>query len=228
MTRLGMHACLLLAIAALAGNSLQAQSIGKTIEAIELRYNSLSGLRMKFEQTMEFGGRKRMAERGTLYLSRPGKMRWDYTQPVGKIAVSDGTIFRMYSPLSNQVRQVRLDEMTDLRAPLSFLLGRMRLRRMFKDLQLSESDGQGLLEGKGRRGSDFFAEVQFTFDLADYRISTIRILGRDGSVNAYAFSDEELNPSLDAGLFEFTAPPGAEVVALTRNFSGVPVELDEP
>lgn len=218
--------CLLAALAATEA-SLPAQSLNQAIQGIERHYNRLSGLQMDFEQSMEYAGRRRMAEHGTLYLMRPGKMRWDYSRPEGKIAVSDGTIFRMYSPNSNQVRQVRLDEMTDLRAPLSFLLGRMRLRRMFRNLRLDEGDGEPVLTGEGRRGQDYFSRVEFSFDPSDFRISGIRIFGRDESVNIYKFSDERPNPTLAADLFEFEFPEGAEVVPLTRNFSDVPFQTDK-
>jgi outer membrane lipoprotein carrier protein len=227
MNRFATALCLLAALTASSGGPLPAQSLSQAIEGIERHYNRLSGLQMDFEQSMEYAGRKRMAEKGTLYLMRPGKMRWDYSRPEGKIAVSDGTIFRMYSPNSNQVRQVRLDEMTDLRAPLSFLLGRMRLRRMFKNLRLGETDGQLVLNGEGRSGQDFYSRVEFSFDPGDFRISGIRIVGRDESVNVYEFSDERANPRLAADLFEFEFPEGAEVVPLTRNFNDVPFRSSE-
>ena len=217
----------LLAVALVQGAALHAQSLNGTVAGIERHYNSLSGLRMEFEQSMEYAGRKRMAERGTLYLSRPGKMRWDYSAPAGKIAVSDGEIFRMYSPNSNQVRQVRLDEMTDLRAPLSFLQGRMRLRRMFKNLSVAEVDGQAVLSGEGRSGRDFYSRVEFDYDPADFSIHGIRIFGRDESVNVYRFSGEQPNPRLTADMFEFEAPPGAEVVPLSSNFNDLPLNVRE-
>jgi outer membrane lipoprotein carrier protein len=224
MTRRTVLACILLALSA--GSSvLAAQSLNKTIEGIERHYNSLSGLRMQFEQSMEYAGRRRMVETGTLYLQRPGKMRWDYTKPEGKIAISDGTIFRMYNPNSNQVRQVALEAMTDLRAPLSFLLGRMRLRRMFRNLRIEEMDGRQVLSGEGRNAQDFFSRVEFDFDPAAYAITGIRIFGRDESVNVYQFSDEQINPTLAASMFEFKAPADAEVVPLTRSFRDVPLDL---
>ena len=66
--------------------------------------------------------------------------------------------------------------------------------------------------------------MEFAFEPEDYRITAIRVVGRDESVHAYRFSDEETNPRLSAATFEFQAPPGAEVVPLTRNFSDVPLE----
>jgi len=212
---------------AIASSVATAQPLNKTIESIERRYNSLSGLQMQFEQSMEYSGQRRMVETGTLYLQRPGKMRWDYTKPAGKVAVSDGTIFRMYNPHSNQVRQVELEAMTDLRAPLSFLLGRMRLRRMFRNLRIEEAGGQPVLIGDGRNARDFYSRVEFDVDPAAYSITGIRIVGRDESVNVYQFSDEQVNPALSESMFEFKAPEGAEVVPLTRNCNDVPLNLGQ-
>ncbi len=227
MTRLLTVPCLLLSLAAASATVLEAQSLSKVVDGIERHYNSLSALQMGFEQSMEYGGQKRMAESGTLYLQRPGKMRWEYSKPAGKIAISDGKIFRMYNPNSNQVRQVEMEAMTDLRAPLSFLLGRMRLRRMFRNLRLEQIDGRQVLIGDGRNAQDIYARVEFDFDPAGLGITGIRIVGRDDSVNVYGFSDEQANPKLSAEMFEFKAPPDAEVVPLTRTFNSLPPEARE-
>ncbi len=204
--------------------SAQSLSLNRVIDGIERHYNRLSSLQMGFEQAVEYGGQRRMTESGTLYLQRPGKMRWDYARPEGKIAISDGTIFRMYNPNSNQVRQVELEAMTDLRAPLSFLLGRMRLRRMFRNLRVEEAQGMPMLIGDGRSARDVYRRVEFDFDPDGFGITGIRIVGRDESVNVYEFSGERPNLSLASDLFEFEAPPGAEVVPLTGAFSDVPLE----
>ena len=224
MLRTAILTCLALAVTASSATDLRAQSVKAAVDGIERHYNSLSALKMGFEQSMEYAGQKRNAESGILYLLRPGKMRWEYSDPAGKLAVSDGKMFRMFNPNTNQVRQVELAAMTDLRAPLSFLLGRMRLNRMFRKLRIDEVGGQPTLVGEGRGGRDFYSRVEFAFTPGDYAITGIRIVGRDESVNVYRFSDEVKNPSLTAAMFEFQAPPGAEVVPLTRNFSDVPLE----
>lgn len=224
MFRLTPLACLVAALAAFPGGAVQAQSVNRIVSEVEQRYNRLSALKMDFVQSMEYAGRKRNAETGTLYLLRPGKMRWDYSDPTGKLAISDGKVFRIYNPNTHQVRQMALEAMSDLRAPLSFLLGRMRLRRMFRNLRLEEDGAQRTLVGEGRSGQDVYSRVEFTLGADDSRITGIRIVGRDESVNSYAFSNEESNPRLSAALFEFQAPQGAEVVPLTRGFNEVPFE----
>ena len=206
---------LLSLIAAVAAVPLRAQSVDDAVAGIELRYNRLATMRSEFEQSMEYAGRRRMVESGTLYLRRPGKMRWDYDRPKGKIAIGDGEMFRMYNPNTNQVRQVKLDETADLRAPLSFLLGRMRLKRQFRNLRIQAQDGESVLVAEGRTGKEYYSRVEFAYDPSDFHLRRIKVYGRDDSINVFRFKNEVLNPTLDLDLFEFRAPEGADILPLS-------------
>ena len=42
-------------------------------------------------------------ESGTLRLRKPGRMRWDYTDPAGKLFLSDGKNLYLYTPANNEV-----------------------------------------------------------------------------------------------------------------------------
>lgn len=215
-----MRRAALLAVAAAWWNApLPAQSAARVAAAIDLRYNRLATMRSEFEQSVEYAGRRRMVESGTLYLRRPGKMRWEYEQPAGKIAVGDGDMLRIYNPYTNQVRQVKLDETADLRAPLAFLLGRMRLQRQFRNLRLATIAGEKTLAAEGRSGREYFSRVEFAYDPQDFRLRRIAVYGRDDSINVFRFRNETLNPVLDIKLFEFRSPEGAEILP-AGNFGG--------
>ncbi len=213
------NAALAFAAAWLTTATLHGQSADRVVAAVELRYNRLATMRSDFEQSLEYAGRRRMIEAGTLYLRRPGKMRWDYTQPQGKIAIGDGDMFRIYNPYTNQVRQVKLDETADLRAPLAFLLGRMRLKRQFRNLRIETIEGESALVAEGRTGREYFSRVEFAYDPDDFRLRRIAVYGRDDSINVFRFRNETLNPPLDLELFEFRSPQGAEILPVS-SYSG--------
>jgi outer membrane lipoprotein carrier protein len=187
-------------------------SLDKTLSGIELRYNRLATLKIDFEHTMRYLGRQPLVERGTLYLRRPGKMRWEYSRPAGKLLVGDGDLLHYYNPLSNQVRQLRPSQTGDLRVPLSFLLGRLHFRRQFRDLRLEEIEGQTVLVGEGRSGHEAYTRVEFTYDPADFQLTYLKVYGQEESVTTFAFDNETVNPQLEMKLFHFQAPPGAEIV----------------
>ncbi|MBA4786867.1 MAG: outer membrane lipoprotein carrier protein LolA [Brevundimonas sp.] len=62
------------------------------------------------------GGQRR---EGRFYLQRPGKMRFEYTNPAGLLVVSDGYNVKRYDPRLNNFQQVPLG-----RTPLSTFLAR--------------------------------------------------------------------------------------------------------
>ena len=78
------------------------------------------GLLGLFIQTYEGGALRRKAtEGGTVYIKKPGKMRWDYTAPEKKLFISDGrTIFLL--PADKQVMKNPVPDRTRPRAPCCF------------------------------------------------------------------------------------------------------------
>ena len=194
----------------------QEPSVGDVTKAIELHYNRLATLSIDFSQTLSFGGASRPAESGTVLLYRPQRMRWDYRQPKGKLLIGDGQRLFQYNPHTNQVRTILLDESVDLRAPLSFLLGRLDFSRQFKNLRFETIDGKRALVGEGRTGQEAYTTVEFYFEPEqNYRLSALRAHGQDESVTDFIFSNERTNPRLDEKLFVFEAPAGAEVLPET-------------
>jgi outer membrane lipoprotein carrier protein len=205
--------CLMLSAPLVPG---QEPSVGEVTKAIELHYNRLATLSIDFSQTLSFGGASRPAETGTVLLYRPQRMRWDYRQPKGKLLIGDGQRLFQYNPHTNQVRTILLDESVDLRAPLSFLLGRLDFSRQFKNLRFETIDGKRALVGEGRTGQEAYTTVEFYFEPEqDFRLSALRAHGQDESVTDFLFSNERTNPRLDEKLFVFEAPAGAEVLPET-------------
>ena len=195
--------------------------LGEVLSGIERHYNSLGTIRLEFAQTVEYAGRPSLHERGTLSLRRPKKMRWDYREPAGKLLVGDGDVLHMYNPRTNQVRLVRLDESGDLRAPLSFLLGRLNFRRQFGNPRFETIDGVRTVVGDGRPGKDSYDRVEFTYDPETLSLKRLRVIGREGTfTTTFAFADEERNVQLDESLFIFEPPAGADVLQLHQPGGG--------
>jgi len=61
-------------------------------------------------------------ESGTLLLLKPGRMKWDYSSPAGKLFLLDGRYAWFYSKGDPQVQRIPAKELDDLRSPLRFLL----------------------------------------------------------------------------------------------------------
>ncbi len=97
-------------------------------QAVDNHYNHLRTLQTEFTESYRGAGIER-TESGSLWLKKPGKMRWEYRSPKEKLFLSDGKDAWFYLPEDRQVRRTSVKKLDDLRSPLGFLLGKTRLEK---------------------------------------------------------------------------------------------------
>lgn len=181
------------------------------LKAVESRYNRARTLEVSFYEAYTGPGQPRRTETGRLALRKPGRMRWDYTKPAGKLFVSDGKWLWLFTPASNRVQKMKLKETDDMRAPLAFLLGRLNFKKEFRNIQASPEGDSTLIQAEPATTNLPYTNVEFLVD-AGSQIRRVKVTGYDKSVLEFRFDDEKLNPPLDGKLFRFEPPAGAEVV----------------
>lgn len=180
-------------------------------DRIDRHYNSLHSLEVQFTQTYQGMGMNRK-EAGVLLLKKPGKMRWTYSQPTGKLFVLDGKYGYFYSPGDTEVQRVPVKKLDDMRSPLRLLLGHAKLEQELTGLQATpQADGTYLLTGipKGleKRVAGFSLAAT-----ADGVIRSMKVEETDGITNAFVFADEKPNAAAPDTDFVFNAPAGVKVV----------------
>ena len=181
------------------------------LKGVETRYNSAKTLQVLFHEDYTPPGRPKRTESGRLILRKPGKMRWDYDQPKGKLFVSDGKYLWLYTPLENRAEKMKLKESDDMRAPLAFLLGKLDFQKEFRNLQ-GRSDGPGMrITAEPKTDNLPYSAVEFVVD-AGQHIKVVKVTGFDRSILEFRFEEERVDPILDAKLFQFQAPKGAQLV----------------
>ena len=184
-------------------------------QRVDERYNHLRSMRAEFSETYRGSGVERQ-EAGTLWLKKPGKMRWEYRSPREKLFVSDGKDAWFYLPGDKQVRKTQVRELDDLRSPLAFLLGKTKLEKELHGLSLASDQTpttpgnvvlRGVPEALGDRVNQVLLEIT-----PENRIARIQIDEVDGSVTEYRFLDQKENVQVADHQFHFTLPPGVEIV----------------
>src|SRR5208283_5375881 len=103
LLRLGIG---LLAVSALAADP----GLDKLLKSVENRYNKAKTLQVLFNETYTPQGKPQRSESGTLMLRKPGRMRWEYSQPKGKLFVSDGKSLWLYTPADNRAERMKLQD----------------------------------------------------------------------------------------------------------------------
>ncbi|MDZ7637985.1 MAG: outer membrane lipoprotein chaperone LolA [Bryobacterales bacterium] len=195
-------------------SSLAQTSISPILNGIEKRYNSTKTLQSEFTQVFSFGPRKR-TESGTLFLEKPGKMRWDYRDPAGKIFVSDGKFVYLYSPSTNVAERTPFKATDDLRAPLAFLLGRLDFQKDFKRFTLKPVGENYWITAEPRSSKAPYGLVAFLVS-PNYQILEVEVTGLDQAVNRFRFHSEQRNGKIAASKFEFQPPRGSRLVDATQ------------
>ena len=180
------------------------------LKRVDEHFNHLASLRTQFTERYTGLGIDR-TETGTLLLKKPGRMRWRYAKPEGKVFVLDGKFAWSYTPGDAQVQRIPAKQVDDLRSPLRFLLGHTKLEKELESVSVApERDGYriaGVPKGMERRVK------QLVFDTAsDGRIARIRLEEIDGSSTDFTFSGSEENVSLPDDEFHYTPPAGVAVI----------------
>jgi outer membrane lipoprotein carrier protein len=181
------------------------------IRQVQDRYNNARTLSVKFVENYSLLGHPRSPEAGMLTLRKQGKMRWDYTQPAGKLFISDGKTVYLYTAADNRVEKVPLKDTEDMRAPLAFLLGKLDMKKEFRDFLVSEGEGGSWLKAAAKSDRVPYKTVEMLIGL-NGSVRQLKVAGRDGSLLTYTFGDEKVNPPVADTAFHFTVPPGAQVV----------------
>ena len=187
-------------------------SVDRVAEGVDRHYNNLNSLRAQFTETYRGAGVTR-TESGTLWLRRPGKMRWEYTEPKEKIFVSDGKTAYFYVPGERQARRAPIKDLDDLRSPLRYLLGKTKLKKEFANLTVRAGDQPGavLIRGVPTGMADRVTEMTLEVD-SHGQIRRILIEEADGSQTEFVFSGIQENVSVEDARFRFQVPAGVEMV----------------
>ncbi len=174
-------------------------------------YNRLHSLRAAFTESYDGLGLSR-SESGTLYLQKPGRMKWDYTSPAGKVFLLDGKFAWFWSRGATQVQRIEAKKLDDLRSPLQFLLGHTELEKEMTNLKAAPgTDGQIVLTGVPKGQQNRIQLITFHVTAAG-AITSISIEETDGAITRFTFTDEQANIQIPDNTFHFAPPPGVPVV----------------
>jgi outer membrane lipoprotein carrier protein len=196
----------------------QNPDVHRIAELVDRHYNSLKSLQAEFTENYRGAGMSR-SESGTLWLKRPGRMRWEYREPRAKLFLTDGKTAWFYVPGERQARRAPVKKLDDLRSPLAYLLGKTKLEKEFAGLSLAPdvrpmAAGDLVLRGVPKNMADRVSQVLFEVT-PEGRIERIVAEESDGSTTEFRFSNQKENVTVSDQRFRFSPPPGVETIEAT-------------
>ncbi len=210
------HFVLSMSLLALAAGANPPTGVHAIAQAVDNRYNHLQSMQAEFTEIYRGNGAER-TESGTLWLKKPGKMRWEYRSPKEKLFLSDGKEAWFYMPGDRQVQKTSVRKLDDLRSPLAFLLGKAKLEKELEGLSFAPDvpplePGDVVLRGIPKALAGRVNQVMLEVT-TDGRIVRIIVEEVDGSETEYRFRDQKENVEVSDQRFRFVPPPGVEVIS---------------
>ncbi|MGA8145213.1 MAG: outer membrane lipoprotein carrier protein LolA [Candidatus Acidiferrales bacterium] len=220
-------AFLLLSLVLLTGFDQSAERITRALEA---RCRRAATLKAQFFERYSDGSGAAQSESGTVYFSRPGRMRWEYESPEQKLFLVDGTNVWFYVPADRTASRAKMKESSDWRTPIALLAGKADLSRLCRTIDVVDpaattadrpetrpsQPGNTVLrcmprEKSSDAASDGIREVLLETD-PEAHLSRVVIREAGNVQTEFRFGNWVENIPIPEAQFHFQPPPGVTIV----------------
>lgn len=215
VTRSGVAAGIVLAVLCVAAavSAGQMPSAGELAARIQARYSTITDFTADFVQTQTSPLLPRpVVERGTVKISKPGRMRWTYTTGDRNETVADGLRIYNYARADGYVDIVPMPDPGEASAALLFLAGHGDLTRDFDaTLPPDQPTGEWHLVLTPRSPQADFESLTLEVDRNSLAFRGLMVVDPQGGTSGFRFENLRENVGLSPREFEFTMPRGVEV-----------------
>lgn len=172
------------------------------VNNIQNYLNGLTTMQARFSQLSQDGS----VQNGTFYLSRPGKLRFQYDKPNGDYIVADGFLVHYWDDgVKNHSS-----------APIGTTLADFLLRKNIRfggDIQVLSLKRPGtnkLLITFNQKKNPEAGDLRMLFTESPLRLEKWRVTDGAGTITEVTLSDVKTGLRLSPALFRFKAPKGYE------------------
>ncbi len=201
----------------------QDQTLARVVSRLESYYRHSPGITAGFVQVLESRTLPTpQEESGTVSLKPPGRMRWEYLKPRGKLAVTDGKRTYLYLPEDRQVLIGDVRGLDEGAIAARLLLGTTPIASDFHVEGEPAPDAGGLWLLKLSPVQENFPYDSLTLEVEEETgaIRRIRLLDPLGNRIEYRFSNLRVVRDLPEKLFTYRIPRGVDVQMLGGEGTG--------
>jgi len=189
---------------------LNAAAEGSPASDVEKYIAGLATWSADFKQTIADDSGKVLREAaGKLYLQRPGKFRWDYSQPSEQLVLADGKQIWFYDKDLAQAN-VRDMDATLASTPAVLLSGGGPVSSQFDITALPPSGGLEWYQLIPKHTDTDFQLVRIGF--AKGELASMFLADKLNQVTQLSFTHQSRNAMFAPDLFTFTPPAGVDVI----------------
>ncbi len=190
-------------------------SLSEIISRVEQRYD-VPGFSAAFHQVSTIKAMDISDEaKGKLFVKRPGKMRWEYLEPMAQVIITNGSRLLIHRPEDNQVMLGKSPAFFGDGKGAGFLADIRVMRRKFEITPAPETDpSRYALRLRPLEDAIDVSEVTLAISKADYTIQQVVTINAYGDKTAIDLIDSTFDAIPDDQLFMLTIPEGADVLTL--------------
>jgi outer membrane lipoprotein carrier protein len=200
-----------------AAGPVSAESLDEVLREVEGVYGRMNDLRADFTQSaFNKSLNQTIPAKGTVYLKKGGKLRWEFTEPTPQEIVSDGKKLWVYTPTLNQANVAEAPEA--LAGPAgSFLAGLGKLRsefqvRFLNPAQPKDTDGNWVLDLTPKQPLPTLTRLILALDPKSWEIKKAVVHDQFENTVTMRFTKMAVNSGLPDRTFTFVAPKGVVIV----------------
>ncbi len=159
--------------------------------------------------------------RGHLRLQRPGRIRFDYTQPRQQVVVSDGATFTYYQS-SDEGGQYYHSGADIVGEAFGFLIGTSPLADTFTSRRCTSASAppdSACLELRPRQPDPRYSLIRLYVATTEHQrgqIVRVSIEDLDGNWNSFSFARVVLSQAFPPAVFTYAPPPGSHEITAPR------------
>ncbi|MFQ5674016.1 MAG: outer membrane lipoprotein chaperone LolA [Nitrospinales bacterium] len=189
-----------------------------TLDAIQKRYDFVKTFKAEFVQKayIKMMGQSQES-RGSVYIKKPGKMKWTYTSPEPQVLISNNKTLWLYLPEDRQVTKALIRDIYTDNTPALFLSGKARLSDTFDVANVSREPGKITVILTPKRKDRGLERLVLLADDKNYQITGSTVYDGLGNQTEILFSQIEINPKFPDDLFDFKVPAGVDLLDATIN-----------
>ena len=177
---------------------------------VEKYLNGVTSWSADFTQTInDANGKTLRSAAGKLSLQKPGKFRWDYTEPSEQLILADGKQIWFYDKDLQQAN-VRDVDQSLASTPAVLLSGGATVGSEFDVTTLPKKEGLDWYQLIPKHPNSDFQLVRIGF--AKGELAAMFLADKLNQITQVTFTNPKRNVSFPPDEFSFTPPPGVDVI----------------
>ena len=208
-----------------AGYSVQNESIDVVVDKIQKKYEDIEDFHADFTQEATVKALNTVQKSdGEVWFKKPGKMRWNYSEPYKDQIVSDGRTLWFYNEEEKQVIESPLNQASETDSTSTLLSGLGKIKDLYKT-SFSESgefdaDGSYLIDLRPKEEGEDYNKVTLAINKSTMMVNTLYLYDPFGNLTKVLLKNVEVDKGVSDSLFDFKVPSGVEIIKPPTSSAG--------